>query len=158
MDIISFEASQVTFSLSAMNSLNTLSKGALTKLKRKQKKEKPCSLCYLHTVFLSELCIQVPHEKPQRGEAIVNQHLHWYLHFLECGLSVAVFNLDSKTLIQSQGGIFTMVRSNLNKHSGLLPWYKCGCWFTQCKRRETTVSSQVSPTTAKKSCLCYGPE
>jgi hypothetical protein len=26
--------------------------------------------------------------------------------------------------------MFTMVRSNLNKNSGVLPWYQCMCWFT----------------------------
>jgi hypothetical protein len=40
----------------------------------------------------------------------------------------------------------TMVRSNLKENSLFLPWYQCGRLFTQCKGRETTAPSQVSPT------------
>ncbi len=116
-------------------------------------------LLFAYNCFSSELCIQVPHEKPQRGVAMVNQHPHQYLHFLERDLLVAIFNLDSKTLIQSQNEIFTMIRSNLKENSGFLPQYQCGCWCTQCKGRETIALSHGSlQGIAKKSRLCYGPE
>jgi hypothetical protein len=37
-----------------------------------------------------------------------------------------------------------MIRNNLKENSGFLPWYQCGCWFTQCKGRETIAPSHGS--------------
>jgi len=58
-----------------------------------------------------------------------------------------MINLDLETLILHRGGIFIMIKSNINinknkyndlylfyfifKNKKFLPWYQCQCWFTQ---------------------------
>jgi hypothetical protein len=87
------------------------------------KKSPPCSFDFLSVV------------KTVPGR--VNQHLNWYLQFLEWGLLVVIYwtpnklNLDSgwSWLISLRTEYLYCLEETQTKLFRFLPWYECSWWF-----------------------------